>query len=32
MAKDAMLAGKYTGVEVSAANTMEECWDLGKHS
>ena len=28
MAKDAMLAGKFTGVEVSAANTMEECWDL----
>lgn len=28
MAKDSMLAGKYTGVEVSAANTMEECWDL----
>ncbi|PKP39845.1 MAG: glycosyl hydrolase [Bacteroidetes bacterium HGW-Bacteroidetes-13] len=28
MAKDAMSAGKYTGVEVSAANTMEECWDL----
>ena len=28
MAKDAMLASKYTGVEVSAANTMEECWDL----
>jgi len=28
MAKDAMRAGKYTGVEVSAANTMEECWDL----
>ncbi len=28
MAKDAMLAGKYTGVEVSAANTIEECWDL----
>ncbi|MEN8188180.1 MAG: Gfo/Idh/MocA family oxidoreductase [Bacteroidota bacterium] len=28
MAKDAMQAGKYTGVEVSAANTMEECWDL----
>ena len=26
--KTAMLAGKYTGVEVSAANTMEECWDL----
>ena len=28
MAKDAMKAGKYAGVEVSAANTMEECWDL----
>jgi predicted dehydrogenase len=28
MSKDSMLAGKYTGVEVSAANTMEECWDL----
>lgn len=28
MAKDAMLAQKYTGLEVSAANTMEECWDL----
>ena len=28
MAKDAMLANKYTGVEVSAANTLEECWDL----
>lgn len=28
MAKDAMVAGKYTGLEVSAANTMEECWDL----
>jgi predicted dehydrogenase len=28
MAKDAMQAGKYTGVEVSAANTIEECWDL----
>jgi len=28
MAKDAMEAGKYTGLEVSAANTMEECWDL----
>tara|TARA_R110002033_G_scaffold160593_1_gene196980 strand:+ start:15052 stop:16404 length:1353 start_codon:yes stop_codon:yes gene_type:complete len=28
MAKDAMKADKYTGVEVSAANTMEECWDL----
>jgi len=28
MSVDAMRAGKYTGVEVSAANTMEECWDL----
>ena len=28
MAKDAMKAGKYTGLEVSAANTIEECWDL----
>lgn len=28
MAKDAMSAGKYTGLEVSAANTLEECWDL----
>ena len=28
MAKDSMLAGKYTGVEVSASNTLEECWDL----
>lgn len=28
MAKDAMFAGKYTGLEVSAANTLEECWDL----
>ena len=28
MAVDAMKAGKYTGVEVSAANTLEECWDL----
>ncbi len=28
MSKDSMIAGKYTGVEVSAANTMEECWDL----
>ncbi len=28
MAKDSMIAGKYTGLEVSAANTMEECWDL----
>ena len=28
MAKDTMKAGKFTGLEVSAANTMEECWDL----
>ncbi|MDH5412525.1 MAG: Gfo/Idh/MocA family oxidoreductase [Flavobacteriaceae bacterium] len=28
MAVDSMRAGKYTGLEVSAANTMEECWDL----
>ena len=28
MAKDSMVAGKYTGVEVSASNTLEECWDL----
>ncbi|WP_103071821.1 Gfo/Idh/MocA family protein [Aquimarina sediminis] len=28
MAIDAMKAGKYTGLEVSAANTIEECWDL----
>lgn len=28
MAVDAMKAGKFTGMEVSAANTMEECWDL----
>jgi len=28
MAVDAMEAGKYAGVEVSAANTLEECWDL----
>ncbi|RPD99054.1 gfo/Idh/MocA family oxidoreductase [Aureibaculum marinum] len=28
MAVDAMNAGKYTGLEVSAANTLEECWDL----
>lgn len=28
MAVDSMKAGKYTGVEVSASNTMEECWDL----
>ncbi len=28
MAKDSMKSKKYTGVEVSAANTMEECWDL----
>jgi len=28
MSVDAMHAGKYTGVEVSAANTLEECWEL----
>ncbi len=28
MTVDAMKAGKYAGVEVSAANTIEECWDL----
>ncbi len=28
MAKESMIAGKYTGLEVSAANTLEECWDL----
>jgi predicted dehydrogenase len=28
MTVDAMKAGKYAGVEVSAANTMEECWDM----
>ncbi len=28
MAKNAMKAGKYTALEVSAANTLEECWDL----
>ena len=28
MAVDAMHAGKYAGVEVSAANTLQECWDL----
>lgn len=28
MAVAAMRAGKYAGVEVSAANTLEECWDL----
>ncbi|WP_405410773.1 Gfo/Idh/MocA family protein [Maribacter sp. Asnod1-A12] len=28
MAVDAMEAGKYAGVEVSASNTIEECWDL----
>ncbi|MBC7920051.1 MAG: Gfo/Idh/MocA family oxidoreductase [Ferruginibacter sp.] len=28
MAVAAMRAGKYAGVEVSAANTVEECWDL----
>lgn len=28
MAVDAMKAGKYAGVEVSAATSLEECWDL----
>ncbi|MFV0249333.1 MAG: Gfo/Idh/MocA family protein [Tenacibaculum sp.] len=28
MAVDSMKAGKYTGLEVSASNTLEECWDL----
>ena len=28
MSVDAMKAGIYAGVEVSAANTLEECWDL----
>ena len=28
MSVDSMKARKYTGVEVSAANTIEECWDL----
>ncbi|MEH0153149.1 Gfo/Idh/MocA family oxidoreductase [Limibacter armeniacum] len=28
MAVDTMKAGKYAGVEVSAAMTLEECWDL----
>ena len=28
MAVDTMRSGKYAGVEVSAANTLEECWDL----
>ena len=28
MSVDAMKAGKYTGVEVSAATSLEECWDL----
>jgi len=28
MAVAAMKSGKYAGVEVSAANTIEECWDL----
>ena len=28
MSVDAMKAGKYAGVEVSAATSLEECWDL----
>jgi predicted dehydrogenase len=30
MAVDAMKAGKYAGVEVPAAYTLDECWDLVK--
>ncbi|MBP1766446.1 MAG: nagA 3 [Candidatus Aminicenantes bacterium] len=30
MAVDAMTAGKYAGVEVPAAYTLEECWELVK--
>jgi len=32
MAVDAMKCGKYVGVEVPAAITMDECWDLVKTS
>jgi predicted dehydrogenase len=28
MSVDTMKSGKYAGVEVSAANTLEDCWDL----
>lgn len=28
MAIDTMKSGKYAGLEVSAANTIEDCWDL----
>ena len=28
MAKDALWAGKYTGLEVSEAHSMDECWAL----
>jgi predicted dehydrogenase len=28
MAVDSMKAGKFTGIEVSAANTIEDCWDM----
>lgn len=28
MATDSMRAGKYTGLEVSAATSLNECWDL----
>ncbi len=28
MAVDSMRAGKYAGIEVSAATTLEECWNL----
>jgi len=32
MAVAAMKAGKYAGIEVSAANTLQECWDLASTS
>ncbi len=28
MTVDTMEAGKYAGVEVSAAHTIEDCWDM----
>ena len=30
LAKESLLAGKYTGMEVGCANTLEECFDLIK--
>lgn len=30
LAKECLLAGKYTGIEVGCANTLEECFDLIK--